>query len=1261
MKTTKILVGVLTISLSMVLNLNGQTGPGGIGEKYGETVLILWLDAAEGVTTNENDRLTSWNDLSGYSNHALGNDNDNQPALLSDAINGLPVVKFDGYNDRLRIPGHISLQPDNMTIIAVVKRTGVSGWGDIISRPYSTSWNSPYTSYALCTCNAHSMGYDGPYPFSQVAAGAGVQVVNWNPPHGIIPNNQPYIHALAYNYHGNGMGSFLNNGLRGADDIAIKPATGNLDYNNLTLDVSIGTRSEYNPFPYSDHYLDGEIAEIVMFNYDLTEVEHIIVANYLATKYNIAIGWDQFSEIAGFTNSPIGLGREDHEEEQHLLSEGGNLTMSCSGFSQNTSYIFAAHNNGTMQGTPITQPIGYNNRLNRIWYLETRGTRPETISLTFTLPINPSNNRNHYGLLFSENQDFISPTQILIANTVNVEAKTITFVVNSETISNGFYTLGSKINHWYGMNNEWTDITNWDGQLPEASTDVVITGSCNYYPILTQDVPCGSIEIQSGGSLNIDNSSLEVYKNFSFSGMLFNSGESGTLHFKGSSTSSIWAGSASLGNVISEKTSARLEILEPITITGNFSILSGTLDAVGGLCTLGGNLTIAESVTTITPGLTIICNGNGNQLLSADLSIAALIVDHESAQVDISNADILSANIFIQDGKLIVGNNTLRNISITEAGTLELTGTVNISGSVENNSGMLIHNEQKTVFSQNMDQVLTSDGLVFFDVEINKSGRILQITDQLTLAGDLAIVSGGFLHNNNQILFTGSVNQLLTTNGTNLFNVEIDKPGGFVEMNDHLVITNDLTILSGSLHTGIHQLTVNGNLSNTSGTEGLIITGNENGTGSVIHFSPNVPATTGRYIEAADWETGSDGWHFVSAPSVGQNISGDWSPSGFGNDYDFFAWDETNGQWLNQKLPENDITAFSSGLGYLVAYQQTDVKSFVGNLHSGNINITLQNSNSGEYSGWNLLGNPYPSAIDWNWADKSLLEDDFAYIYNTQKAGGAGFEAIDGGSEDAFIPVAQGFFVQAKETSHNQNFTFTNGIRRHGGNFYKEKSDKHLIKLKLSNGEHHDETVLRIQPESAGTHDRRDALKLFSYNLQVPQIYSLTNEGCQVSVNTFPFAGDTIEVHLSLRNQTTQTLTLSISEINGLFLDQSLFLVDKQTNTVHPFSDESNYTFLFNVDENPNRFLLKFSPVGIEESPENELMQIYSCGKTLTILNPDNLHGTIQIFNIPGRQVLERAIKGEASLSIETCLSAGIYIVNVISSEGITKKKIIIR
>ncbi len=88
-----------------------------------------------------------------------------------------------------------------------------------------------------------------------------------------------------------------------------------------------------------------------------------------------------------------------------------------------------------------------------------------------------------------------------------------------------------------------------------------------------------------------------------------------------------------------------------------------------------------------------------------------------------------------------------------------------------------------------------------------------------------------------------------------------------------------------------------------------------------------------------------------------------------------------------------------------------------------------------------MIGNPYSSSVDWNLATRTQFQDEFAYMYDPNKDGGAGYVYVNGASANAYIPPHQGFFVLAEQAANGQNFTFTNSMQTHGNgsNVYKEK------------------------------------------------------------------------------------------------------------------------------------------------------------------------------------------------------------------------------
>ena len=86
------------------------------------TGLKLNLDANEGVTYDSSNRVETWSDLSDADNDAIQAVDANKPTWISNRINGLPAISFDGTNDFMKLPdGSLLTNGGPYTMIAVVK------------------------------------------------------------------------------------------------------------------------------------------------------------------------------------------------------------------------------------------------------------------------------------------------------------------------------------------------------------------------------------------------------------------------------------------------------------------------------------------------------------------------------------------------------------------------------------------------------------------------------------------------------------------------------------------------------------------------------------------------------------------------------------------------------------------------------------------------------------------------------------------------------------------------------------------------------------------------------------------------------------------------------------------------------------------------------------------------------------------------------------------------------------------------------------
>ena len=247
-----------------------------------------------------------------------------------------------------------------------------------------------------------------------------------------------------------------------------------------------------------------------------------------------------------------------------------------------------------------------------------------------------------------------------------------------------------------------------------------------------------------------------------------------------------------------------------------------------------------------------------------------------------------------------------------------------------------------------------------------------------------------------------------------------------------------------------------------SGTTMDITTGNlvleSDATGDVsLIVLGSVEINNSGKTNAQHYMSGSaQAWHMLGAPISGMVINESvFEP---GTNDDFYAWYEPSpGTWVNYKTSQGQSPTFASSdvnngdnllpaKGYLVAYNEADpTKTFSGTINTGNKTFTLKNSAKKEWTyvkGWNLMSNPYSSAIDWHVASRGAFEDNFAYAYDNAANGGTGdYVEIDGTSsgEGSRIAANQGFFVICDpSTTNNTIFTFTNTMQTHSdATFYK--------------------------------------------------------------------------------------------------------------------------------------------------------------------------------------------------------------------------------
>jgi hypothetical protein len=424
---------VLTIVLFtlVVHNVFSQDGPGGVASRNGSSDLLLWLSSsdfgAHGYQTG--DGVHTWLDLSG---RAANTTVSAPPEFVPDFINGFPVLQFQSSSLEY-LSGVLNATPTApLTLIAVANfsnlqpnSTGqyVIGLGGGSNDQASISRQAPdaslpYAYYSFETPNPSPTRSIGP----------------------VLNNNQWYSFMSFYNNSAPYHSLYLNNfGQTIENDFTAAPTWGNANFD-------IGR----NASGAAASYLDGNIAEIIIFNGLLNVVERNILFNYLSAKYALPIDNDLYSYDAApdnFDQEVVGIGSESSNIQNTAVS-GGLTIATDDAFGGSTDRIYVLWGHRAVTNTVNTFDVEESSdqldaRWSRTWGVDVNSpSSMVTVDLSFDfqgagIGGTPSNATNYYLIRLlgaGLGWDIVSTASSIIGNSVNFE---------DATMSDGIYTLAT--------------------------------------------------------------------------------------------------------------------------------------------------------------------------------------------------------------------------------------------------------------------------------------------------------------------------------------------------------------------------------------------------------------------------------------------------------------------------------------------------------------------------------------------------------------------------------------------------------------------------------------------------------------------------------------------------------------------------------------------------------------------------------------------------------------------------------------------------
>lgn len=464
---------------------------------------------------------------------------------------------------------------------------------------------------------------------------------------------------------------------------------------------------------------------------------------------------------------------------------------------------------------------------------------------------------------------------------------------------------------------------------------------------------------------------------------------------------------------------------------------------------------------------------------------------------------------------------------------------------------------------------------------------------------------------------------------------------------DFTIGSDKVMILEPGTRATLDDLTNNGTLrmeANSSGLSSLIMNSYSKGGGATDDIQLYL---TGGYIGDPEYNEGR--WHYISTPVAnfskniftantndlaqwvdGMQSAGSLRDGWVAHDgYIYYTSTSDPSTWTGPTF--NTLTL---GKGYnfwdnLSSYTY----SISGQLNTGSVNANLSFAGEEYENGFNLLGNPFTSGLDWDYIVENTSFPDYTShgIYftkeNVQYSYVSGVLVPNDGipAPSGVIPPMQGFFVKTYSTGNTINLT--SAARTHDDipERYKGTSSIPLVRLEFSDNGARDETVVRFAEKAlTGIDMAYDALKM--YNPGKSSIF--TNiPGNKMSINGQPFPEPEtyIEIPVSVNVLASGNHTISAKEIQEIS-DYDVYLIDNSTGYTGDLKTNPELTFTSSTGLIEGRFILKISNIstGIEDpSTTNKPFSVYQWSDYINIQTLsdtwDGKTGTIKIYDLTGR------------------------------------------
>lgn len=619
--------------------------------------------------------------------------------------------------------------------------------------------------------------------------------------------------------------------------------------------------------------------------------------------------------------------------------------------------------------------------------------------------------------------------------------------------------------------------------------------------------------ITINGNLTVNSGTNFQYGNTINSGTL-NFGSNATLTNNGGTVSNITAVSGSPTPITVDNSLTTL----PSSTSGGGSFSGGRILSAGNNYTLAQDMTITGTRKVLIIYSPSVFNSNGKTLTADSVYVYGKLTITNGAGM---SEFLGSTKIYIDSNAIVeYASNSAQTISATSYGYLILSGsgtktfasgTFTVKRDFTRSGGSVdFRNNPTFVFNRAGDQAIA--GLAYRNVTFSGSGNktlsdTAKVEGRITVSGSAQLVSNGLLTLVSNATSTASIGAL-TGSANVVGNVVSQRYIPSVARRYRMLSPNTASFSYADLK------------------DNMFVTGS-GGANNGFDVSSTNSASIFTYQEST---TGGRGWKAVT--NINQTLS-----TGSGAIV-FVRGDRTlpSPAWYTPPfVTQNAVTL-----------------DFIGSINKGNITPTLTYTNTGNSTddGYNLIGNPYPSPIDWSLLTKSNLST-FFYVLDPST------NSYVAQSGSTLIASGQGFFVKA--TAANPSLTFTESSKSATATTGKFKMSAPPLTIRMIlDSINSDVAVLDFDANASDSfNENEDALKFTNSSINMGFIVG-TN---QVQINTVPTLSAVADTFTLFTNAASNNYRIEASNFDNIPLTKGIFLRDLFNNTLVDLRQTNSYTF----------------------------------------------------------------------------------------------------